>query len=182
MKIRGGLLVALGALGCFSIGPTRASADELLYEGVGFLQGTQTFSDAFSVSSPGTLSVTLGNIAFPQALSSLQLLVSSTSGLMGTPMQQNTAGTSTATFNVSQGGEIFTQWFGTANSSGALGGLNAGVYSLEINFQPGNANTVPLPTSIALFLSGIGLLIWQRRTRTGARVHPSGDSEDMEAA
>jgi hypothetical protein len=65
-------------------------------------------------------------------------------------------------------GNVVAQWFGTAQGS-----LNAGVYALEIQFQP-SSNPVPLPTSIALFLSGVGLLVWQRRSR--------GTSTDLSAS
>jgi hypothetical protein len=37
---------------------------------------------------------------------------------------------------------------------------------MEIQFSP--TSPVPLPTSIALLLSGLALLLWQRRTREDA--------------
>jgi hypothetical protein len=156
MKMRGIVATLAGALLCSVVASHQAHA-EILYDGVGFLEGTQAFSDSFSVASPGTLTVTLGDVGWPQPLSSLNMLVSSANGALGPQM-----GIGTSSFNVSSG-NIFAQWFGTA----AAGGLNAGVYSLEIQYQP-NVSTgspVPLPTSIGLLLSGIGLLLWQRRTR-----------------
>lgn len=145
-------LVIGGSMGCM-----RANASEILYDGVGFMQGTQSFTDSFSLSSPGTLTVTLANVAWPTQLASLNLLVSTPSGALG-PELNATNSTATATYNVTSG-NIVAQWFGTAQGS-----LDAGVYAMEIQFQP-SSNPVPLPTSIALFLSGIGLLVWQRRTR-----------------
>lgn len=141
----------------WSMGASRASASEILYDGVGFMQGTQSFTDSFSLSSPGTLTVSLANVAWPTQLASLDLLVSSPGGALG-PELDATNSTATATYNVTSG-NVVAQWFGTAQGS-----FNAGVYALEIQFTP-SGNPVPLPTSIALFLSGIGLLIWQRRTR-----------------
>jgi hypothetical protein len=168
MKIHRGLLAAAGALALTSLGLRPAAASNVLYSGSGFLEGTQSFTDSFSVSSPGTLTVTLSDAGWPAKLSSLNLLVSSPSGALGPEMS---AGTST--FNV-LAGDVSAQWFGTAQ-----GALDAGVYSLEIQFQPNaGGNTVPLPTSIALLLSGIGLLIWQRKTRPlGGEDNPGGSAE-----
>jgi len=169
MKIRNIVLGAAGAVAVCSMGVPRADAT-VIYDGVGFMTGTQAFTDSFSVSSPGTLTVTLGNVGWPQPLSSLNLLVGSPSGAIGT-MNASNSTSLTSTFDV-QSGNILAQWYGTAQSSG----LDAGVYSLEIQFQPSGSGTnpVPLPTSIGLLLSGLGLLIWQRRTRSTGRLDAIG--------
>jgi hypothetical protein len=156
MKIRNLTRGAAALLACWSLGSTAAQASEILYEGVGFLQGTQSFTDSFSLSSPGSLTVTLSNVAWPTQLASLDMLVSQPSGALG-PELDATSSTATATYNVTSG-NVVAQWFGSAQ-----GAMNAGVYALEIQFSP--ANTVPLPTSIAVFLSGLGLLLWQRKSR-----------------
>jgi hypothetical protein len=172
LKIHRGLWVAAGTLAFCTMGLRSAAAAELLYSGSGFLEGTQSFTDSFSVSSPGTLTVTLANVGWPAPLSSLNMLVSSPSGALGPEMS---AGTST--FNV-LAGDVSAQWFGTAQ-----GALNAGVYSLEIQFQPSTSGAVvPLPTSIALLLSGIGLLIWQRKTRAVGGEDDSGRSAEIHPA
>jgi hypothetical protein len=132
---------------------SHARAD-ILYNGSGFLTGTQSFTDTLNLPSAGTLTVTLGDIAWPESLASLNLVVTSSSGALGAEI-----GIGTSTFNVTSGGVITTQWFGTAQ-----GALNAGVYTLEIQFQP-SSQVVPLPTSIALLFSGLCVLMWQSRRR-----------------
>jgi hypothetical protein len=142
--------VILG-LGFCALPMTRASADTVLYDGVGFMRGTQSFSDSFNLTAPGTLTVTLSDVVWPQPFASLNLLLSSDNGTMGPEV-----GAGTYSFNIATSGNVFAQWFGTAQ-----GPLNAGVYSLKIDFQPGTP--VPLPTSAVLLLSALALLLWQRR-------------------
>jgi len=162
-------VLMLGALAFWSLGSSPAQAGEVIYDGSGFLQGTQSFTDSFSVPTAGALTVTLTNIAFPELLSTLNLLVTSPSGLLGPEL----VGGGTSTFDVTAG-NVTAQWFGTA-----AGPLQTGMYSLHMEFQA--ASTVPLPTSIALFLSGLVLLLWQRRARNGAPGHDFGSSRHMEA-
>jgi len=171
MKIRNILLATAGAAACCSMGAQSARASEVLYDGVGFLQGTQSFSDSFTVSAPGSLTVTLGNVGWPQPLTTLDLLVSSSSGVLAPSLDASTVMSATETLNVAAG-NISANWFGTA----AAGGLNAGVYSVEIQYQA--TPTVPLPTSIGLFLSGLALLAWQRRAK---RVPDSENAESSRA-
>jgi len=149
-------------LGFCALPVTRANADTVLYDGSGFMRGTQSFSDTFNLTAPGTLTVTLSNVAWPQQLASLNFLLSSANGTMGPEMSAGTY-----TFAVAAGGNVFAQWFGTAQ-----GPLDAGVYSLKIDFQPLGGTTVPLPTSVVLLLSGSRAQ--HLRTGTGyGLTHPS---------
>lgn len=145
------------ALGFCALPMTRASADTVLYDGSGFMRGTQSFSDTFNLTAPGTLTVTLSNVAWPAPLANLNFLLSSDSGLMGPEM-----GAGTYTFNIVAGGNVFAQWFGTAQ-----GPLNAGVYGLKIEFEALGGTPVPLPASVVLLLSGLALLLWQGRRMRG---------------
>jgi len=145
--------------GLLALPMTRASADTVLFDSSGFLQGTESFTQAFNLTSAGTLTVTLSNIAWPQQLASLNFLLSSANGTMGPEMSAGTY-----SFAIAAGGNVFAQWFGAAQ-----GPLNAGVYSLKIEFQPEAGLPVPLPASALLLLSGLALLLWQRRGRTGLR-------------
>ena len=171
MKDRGILWALAGALALWSLSFGPAEADTVLYNGSGFLQGTQSFVQSFDITTPGTLTVTLSNVAWPEQLASLNLLLTSAAGVIGPEM-----GAGTSTFAVRGGVDIFAQWFGTAQ-----GPLNTGVYSMLIEFQPTGGVPVPLPTSIALLLSGMALLIWQRRTRTADPDPGIGSSRGAQA-
>lgn len=129
-----------------------AAAAEVLYDGAGFIQGQQSFVQSFNITGPGTLTVTMSNIAWPESLASLNVVLGTSSGLMGAEM-----GVGSETFNVNSG-VVFAQWFGTAQ-----GPLDIGVYSMKIVFQP-NGTVVPLPASILLLASGLlYVAVWQRR-------------------
>jgi hypothetical protein len=130
-----------------------ARASDVLYDSAGFVRGQQSFVQNFAIDSPGMLTVTVSNITWPEKLSSLSMMLSTSSGVIAPGF-----GEGTASFEVGPG-DVFAQWFGTAQ-----GPLNIGVYSVKIEFQP-FAAPVPLPTSVLLLLSGLGLLAWQRRQR-----------------
>jgi hypothetical protein len=153
MNIRRVLLAAACTAGLSGFGAGVANASTVLYDDSGFLQGQQSFTKSFDLSGPGTLTVTLSNITWPEKLASLNMLLSTANGLVGPEM-----GEGTAQYEVT-GGRVFAQWFGKAQ-----GPLNLGVYGMKIEFTPGVA-AVPLPASLTLFLSGLALFVWQRRTQ-----------------
>jgi uncharacterized protein (TIGR03382 family) len=153
MKIRNILLAAVCSLAASSFAAHRAAADEVLYDGTGFLRGTQSFAETFNLPSAGTLMVTLSNVAWPAQLASLNLVLSSTNGILGPEM-----GAGMSAFTVASGGNVTAQWFGTAQ-----GALDTGVYSMRIEFLPSGGTPVPLPPSFALLLSGLAWLLWRRR-------------------
>jgi hypothetical protein len=154
MNLKSVAMAAVAAAALF-VGSARASV--VLYDSAGFIQGQQSGMESFNVTGPGTLTVELTNVDWPMSLSSLNATISSPqSGLLGPEM-----GVGTQSFQVA-GGEIFAQWFGTAQ-----GPLDAGVYALKIEFTPA-ALPVPLPATIILLISGLALLAWHRR-----RVQPS---------
>jgi hypothetical protein len=144
----------MGMFGAGALAAGSAGA-EMMYDGAGFIRGQQSGMESFSVSGPGTLTVTLANIDWPQQLASLNATIGTASGLLGKEM-----GAGTQSFQVTTAGEIFAQWFGTAQ-----GPLDVGLYTVKIDFQPSGVMPVPLPTSIGLLVSGLALLGWQRRRR-----------------
>jgi hypothetical protein len=130
----------------------------VLYDNAGFIQGQQSFTQAFDITTPGTLTVTLSQIPWLDALSNLTCFLTTSSGVVG-----NWTGTGTEQWAVGTG-TIFAHWFGQAD-----GKTGIGVFGLKIEFQPSVA-AVALPPSLLLMLSGLGLLFgWQRqKDYTGA--------------
>lgn len=151
MKLRRMLTSAVCAVGLWVAAAGTAGASTILLDESGFLQGQESFTKSFDITGPGVLTVTMSNISWPEKLSSLNFLLSAASGLLGPSM-----GEGSQQFEIT-GGRIYAQWFGQAQ-----GPLNVGVYGMKIEFTP-NAAAVPLPTSLALLMSGLGLLVWQRR-------------------
>jgi hypothetical protein len=169
MSIRRTLIPMIMSTGVLGGAADPAAASQILYDSVGFMVGQQSFSDTFSVGGPGTLTVSLTDIAWPDQLASLNMVVSTPKGLLGPEVG---AGTESYSLN---GGPVTVQWFGTAQ-----GPLDAGVYGMNIQFQSNGTTSVPLPTSIALFLSGIGLLAWQRRSRRASEFeHGEGEFDPV---
>lgn len=143
--------VAMGIL-ALMLAPLAARADTVLYDSSGFIQGQQSFVQGFDLTSAGTVTVTLSNIPWLDTISGLDCFLSTASGAIGTSM-----GPGTESFSVGPG-MLYAHWFGNAN-----GAFGLGVYGLNIAFQA-NGTPVPLPASLILLLSGLGMLWgWQRR-------------------
>jgi hypothetical protein len=155
MKYKQPFIAAILLISACILPPAHARADTVLYDGSGFLTGTQSFVESFNLPSAGILTVTLSNVAWPEQLASLNLLLTSVGGTLGPEM-----GAGTATFNIAAGGNVYAQWFGKAQ-----GPLDIGVYSMKIDFAPAGT-AVPLPPAIVLFISGLALMLLQRRSRS----------------
>jgi hypothetical protein len=151
----------MGAAGSATAGPATGGSETLL-NSVGFVSGSQVFSDAISVPSAGTLTVQLGAISWLDALQNLNCFVSTPGGgILG-----NAKNGSLDTVDVQQPGTIYVNWYAQAGAP-----LNLGAYSINVNFQPTAPPTVPLPAALPLLASGLvalGLRVRRRRSSTPA--------------
>jgi hypothetical protein len=144
-------LILTLAAGVSSWAPARAGT---LYSSAGFIQGSQSFVQSFEITTPGTLTVTLSTIPWMDTISDLNLFLTTSSGVIG-----NSMGVGTESVTVAPG-VVYAHWFGDAD-----GNYGIGVYGLDVTFKPSTPTPVPVPTSIVLFLSGLGLLWGGRRYR-----------------
>jgi hypothetical protein len=153
-----GFLIALTAI---TIPIAAARADTVMYDGTTFVEGQQSFVQSFNISGPGTLTVTLATISWLDVISNLTGFVTTDSGVLGSTMSAGTE-----SFQVDSG-TLYAHWFGNAQGS-----FGIGVLGVKIEFQPSVVTPVPLPASLLLLLSGLGVLFgWQRRERqTGAAI------------
>jgi hypothetical protein len=142
-------------LGAWVLSIGAARADTVLYDSAGFVQGQQSFVQSFNITTPGTLTVTLSEFSWLDTISNLTGFVSTSSGVMG-----STFSSGSESFSIGAG-TIYAHWFGEAQ-----GTYDIGVLGVKIMFQPNGVTAVPLPASLILLLSGLGVLLgWQRRAR-----------------
>jgi hypothetical protein len=146
--VAAGLSAALGLSGAGA-----ARADTVLYNASGFVQGQESFTQAFDVTAPGYLTVTLSNIPWLDTIGDLNVFLTTNSGSLGTPM-----GVGTESMSV-QPGMVYAHWYGDAD-----GTYGMGVYGLNISFDTlPQTVPVPLPTTLLLLLSALGFIFgWQR--------------------
>ncbi|HVP32965.1 MAG TPA: hypothetical protein VMT09_04885 [Steroidobacteraceae bacterium] len=121
----------------------------------------QLFSDAVTIPTAGTLTVTLAGISWLDALQNLNCFVSAPGGgLIG-----NGKNGLFDSVQVQQG-TVYVNWYG--QDSGPVG---LGAYAISVQFQPAAPPPppVPLPAALPLMLSGLAALAGLCRSRaTGA--------------
>jgi|GEM_PF-1095865 hypothetical protein len=141
-------------------------ADSILYDDAGFIQGQQSFVQAFDITTPGTVTVTLSDVPWLDTIADLTCFLSTSSGLLGASM-----GPGSESISV-RPGMIYAHWYGDAD-----GAFGLGVYGIKITFQPASMPSVPLSPSITMLLIGLALL-WSFRRWAGRAVrrrpHPAG--------
>ena len=134
-----------------------AHADTIVYDSVGFIQGSQSFVDTFNIAAPGTLTISLTDVPWLDTISNLSFFLTSASGTFGSPMNGGSE-----SMNIGAG-TFYAHWFGEAD-----GQFQLGAYAIKISFQP-EFSAVPLPSSLILTLSGLGLLFGRQWVRTLGR-------------
>ena len=157
MKLHTFAASALLALSVWLMPFAASRADTVLYDASSFVEGQQSFTQSFNVSGPGTLTVSITDIAWLDIVADLNCFLSTASGLINPAANGNGYSSGSESFNVGSG-PIYAHWFGSAQ-----GIYDLGVIGVKITFQPAGI-PVPLPASLVLLLSGLGVLFgWQRR-------------------
>jgi hypothetical protein len=142
-------------------------ADTVLYDAGSFVEGQQSFTQSFNISGPGTLTVSITDIAWLDIVSDLNCFLSTASGLINPAANGSGGDNGSETFSVGSG-PIYAHWFGSAQ-----GIYDLGVIGVKITFQPAGI-PVPLPASLVLLMSGLGVLFgWQRRAMPAAVANSS---------
>jgi len=159
-------VAGLVALLFYALLATVAQASTVLISDTTLVSGSETAVFSFEAPGPGTVSVQLTNLDWPQALSSLSFM-SATASRIVSPWANADSGTWGLSFQVAGPGAYFADIMAVAG-----GPLDLGAYSFSLNFTP--AAPVPLPASGTLLLGGlaglIGLILWRR----GALASSSG--------
>jgi hypothetical protein len=136
--------LALCLMSGFSIG---AHAEQLLVT-TPLVEGSLASDTAFAVTGPGTVTVSLADLGWPNSLQSLTFAATTPTSVLATM-----SGVGQVSFKVTSAG-VYDAIVGAVSNRAALLGL--GWYSLRIDFTP--AAPVPLPPDAWLLLSALVLL------------------------
>jgi hypothetical protein len=129
-----------------------ARAGTVLLDSSMVIQGAGSYVQSFDLATSGTLTFTLTSIPWLDPVTDLTGFLTTSAGVLGKSM-----GPGSESFKVTSG-TVYAHWFGDA-----AGTFDAGVVGVKIVFQPG-ATPVPLPASLLLLLSALGVLFgWQGR-------------------
>jgi hypothetical protein len=144
------------ALSCVS-GVGRA---EMLLSQTTLVIGSQTTATTFTASGPGTVTLQLSDLSWPERLAGLSCaIVTSTTVIARTALDVGTSSLRSMSFDVSGPGTFTAIVSGAAAVSNPL---QLGAYSLQIDITP---SAVPLPASGLLLGAAIagGALLLRRR-------------------
>ena len=147
-------LVAAALLGLLT--SVNASAGGVLLADSTLVSGTSSDIFSFQAPGPGTVTVNLTNLAWPQPLTSLDFMATTPSAVLSSWSDSGATGSVSQTqyFQVSTAGTYFADITATAG-----GALDLGVYSFSLTFTPAGS-PVPLPASGWLMTSAVLLGMW----------------------
>jgi hypothetical protein len=156
MKYRDILKAVCLVLAIWVAPATGARAEMVVFDSMSFFQGQQGFAQTFTVTTPGTVSVSVTDVPWLDAVANLSFYLSSPTGVVG----QTLSGSGNELISIGPG-TYTANWFGNAQ-----GVYDMGVAGVDVNFYP-SGTTVALPASLFLMLSGLGLLFAWPRMATG---------------
>jgi len=145
MHIRELIIAAIAVIAAWAVPSSPAAADTVLYDSAGLIQGQQSFVQSFNLTTAGTLTVSLSDIAWLDTISNLNFFITTATGTLGTSMGAGSESVSVGP------GMLYAHWYGDAD-----GTFGVGAYGIKLMFQPAGATPVPLPGALVLLLSGLG--------------------------
>jgi hypothetical protein len=141
-----GIALALGAATGPAVADTLSPEDVLLTQSTLVINQQSDVYD-FTAPGPGTLTVQLEDLTWPDPLSSLMFSLDSPRSVLGW-----VASAGELSLSIAHGGSYFLDVTGSAG-----GALDLGLYSVQVDFYP-QGTPVPLPAALVLMLSGLGVL------------------------
>lgn len=156
---RGALARALGmaVLLLYALLATVAQASTVLVSDTTLVTGSDSTVFSFEAPGPGTVSIQLTNLDWPQALSSLSVMASTSNHVLTSWSDPSSVPSGSVFFQVVGGGRYSTDVMATAG-----GPLDLGAYSYSIYFTPAGS-PVPLPSSGVLLVGGLCIIALMRR-------------------
>ncbi|MGO9852381.1 MAG: VPLPA-CTERM sorting domain-containing protein [Steroidobacteraceae bacterium] len=156
-------MLGLATLLFYALLATVAQASTVLIADTTLVSGSDSAVYSFEAPGPGTVSVQLTNLDWPQALSSLSFVATTANHVMSSWSDPGGSGAYTLSFQVGGSGAYF------ADVTAVAGGLlDLGVYSFSLDFTPA-IGPVPVPASGWLLLAGLLALIGLRRVTPAHR-------------
>src|ERR1700734_2544708 len=134
-----------------AVAPSAHADTVQLFGDAGFMEGSQSFVQPLDITQSGTLTISLSSVPWLDTISDLRFVVTTASKVVGVVATGNAESVQVGP------GTIYAHWFGDAN-----GKYGVGAFSVKFTFQPGVVSAVPLPGSLALLLSGLGLFFVAR--------------------